>query len=536
MLNILNVFSLRLKIFLTLVIIPFSALTLFLYFLVDTFERDKATFIYELQDQSLKSLAIQIRDLLRDPADKSKVNALTANEAQLTKQVCEAQWKIIWNTFDPKTLKYWLCFADPQGEQVLEMRADLLLSQMNINSLFDTFLINGSGFIVADSSSQWIGHKIDEIYSGLVDLSKVEDLNGHFEAQNKKGERFLASFQRVRNLPLTVLAATPRTATQRAAIPFLVKGGVTLLVILGIVIVVGLIFSRQLTEQLKRVIKGLSEFGKGNVDYRVEVLSKDEAGKLAEGFNHMADEVRTLLRDRAEKAKVEAEMDLAAKLQQQFFPQPQNQFGKVSVNGHVEAAIQCGGDWWFVFETQQAIVIIVGDATGHGLGPAMVTGAARSALAQVEDNYLSPSNLLAILNKSIFETAKGGIQMTMCVIEVPKTGDTLRYASASHEPAVLIREGEEPELLLETHGPRLGEARNTLFGESEVQVPGKWKLWLYTDGVKDLESAEGKVFGDRRMLKIFGKGDLLEVIEQLNTFRTDAPLADDVTLVEIQHS
>jgi two-component sensor histidine kinase/HAMP domain-containing protein len=50
----------------------------------------------------------------------------------------------------------------------------------------------------------------------------------------------------------------------------------------------GYFFSRTITDSIKKLIKGIEEFGLGNLNYKIEVKSKDEINWLANAFNNMA--------------------------------------------------------------------------------------------------------------------------------------------------------------------------------------------------------------------------------------------------------
>jgi PAS domain S-box-containing protein len=50
----------------------------------------------------------------------------------------------------------------------------------------------------------------------------------------------------------------------------------------------GFFLSRTITNSLKQVIKGVTEFGRGNLDFKIETNLKDEIGWLAKAFNNMA--------------------------------------------------------------------------------------------------------------------------------------------------------------------------------------------------------------------------------------------------------
>ena len=68
---------------------------------------------------------------------------------------------------------------------------------------------------------------------------------------------------------------------------------ITFFSILGFlaVILIGLLFSRSLTRPIRQLTDGAESIGKGDFDYRVEVKSKDEIGRLGDTFNIMGEAI-----------------------------------------------------------------------------------------------------------------------------------------------------------------------------------------------------------------------------------------------------
>jgi PAS domain S-box-containing protein len=64
----------------------------------------------------------------------------------------------------------------------------------------------------------------------------------------------------------------------------------------------GILFARTITRPLQKLAKGADEIGRGNLDYRIEVKSRDEIGRLANAFNDMTANYKQV-----EKEKLDAE-------------------------------------------------------------------------------------------------------------------------------------------------------------------------------------------------------------------------------------
>jgi two-component system sensor histidine kinase BaeS len=60
----------------------------------------------------------------------------------------------------------------------------------------------------------------------------------------------------------------------------------------SLALLISYVIARRIAAPLKKLIKGTEEIGKGNLDARVAVRSKDEVGRLARSFNLMAGELQ----------------------------------------------------------------------------------------------------------------------------------------------------------------------------------------------------------------------------------------------------
>lgn len=69
---------------------------------------------------------------------------------------------------------------------------------------------------------------------------------------------------------------------------------IALLGVGGLAIILSLIFSKRLTYPIKRLSNAVRAISDGNFDSRVDVKSKDEIGELADVFNKMAKDLKTL--------------------------------------------------------------------------------------------------------------------------------------------------------------------------------------------------------------------------------------------------
>src|SRR5262249_52982189 len=156
-----------------------------------------------------------------------------------------------------------------------------------------------------------------------------------------------------------------------------------------------------------------------------------------ENFNYMADRLLILMRETAEKATLEKELEVARMIQETLVPPPDLvDRGFAQLAGYFLPASQCGGDWWTMHDLPDGrLLVVIGDVPGHGVPSAMITAAAKASCDVVratEGAKLTVTRLLEVMNRAIFESAKRKFVMT-CFASIldPKTR-TITYANAGH--------------------------------------------------------------------------------------------------------
>ncbi|MFN7903926.1 MAG: PP2C family protein-serine/threonine phosphatase, partial [Pseudobdellovibrionaceae bacterium] len=256
--------------------------------------------------------------------------------------------------------------------------------------------------------------------------------------------------------------------------------------------------------------------------------------------------------DTAQKARMENELQTAKTVQETLFPEAEKVLGPVQVAGHYEPASECGGDWWHYCYVGEKIYMWIGDATGHGAPAALITSAAKSAATLIENLSIAPAEAIDLMNKAIFDVSKGRIMMTFVLASLDvKTGE-LVYVNASHEAPFLLRRNEnqpikKKDLILmnENNNPRLGQGRDSKYTSSTIQLLDQDCFIFYTDGIADIQTKEGKSWGERDFIKnliesfnqtsgpIAFKNDF---VQRMKNYRQESALVDDVTFFVVKYA
>lgn len=375
----------------------------------------------------------------------------------------------------------------------------LISAVVKISSLFkqsDSWILiaNESGEELFSTSAETISREFtDQIISQTMGVNTFE--------WQENGKTFLSSilvsggYKVVIKQDLQQVLIPVYDAIQKIILIFLLA--------LSVGTAVSVAFTKKLVSPMEELCSTTELIGKGNFDIKILNKSSDEVGVLAQSIENMTLKIRNLIKDNADKARLENELNMASKLQKDSLPKDKMEESNFLLLSHNLQASECGGDWWGTYSLGNKLVIMIGDATGHGLGSAMVTVTAKTVKSTAKQKNISdPNEILKMLNQAVFECSSGSILMTFFVATIDFDKNQIEYANAGHNTPWLFKKGGEVEALT-FKGIRLGEQE--AFDPKAVKTtsftPGDL-LFLYTDGLIETEDLKGNPFGKNQVRKL----------------------------------
>lgn len=240
-----------------------------------------------------------------------------------------------------------------------------------------------------------------------------------------------------------------------------------------------------------------------------------------------------------DRQRMKAEARTAALVQKALIP---HIAGNPNIASYYHPASETGGDWFFVREDEERLTLMVGDVTGHGTAPALVTASVAGATNVLDLHNEKPERVLEELNGVVLRTGFGQYQMTCLYMQLEKRARRYRLASAAHPyPMFLAASGvtrarPQPGFLL-------GEVeRGGAWPVTEGALDPGALVLLYTDGIVENTNARGQSYGMGRLtrgLEQLAKSNdtgpcdriLGEVVKGAQQFYGQRPPDDDVTLL-----
>jgi ligand-binding sensor domain-containing protein/serine phosphatase RsbU (regulator of sigma subunit) len=204
-------------------------------------------------------------------------------------------------------------------------------------------------------------------------------------------------------------------------------------------------------------------------------------------------------------AVVERDLELTGAVQTGFLPE-NNQIvtPRVQLFGVYRPADACGGDWWWHEPLSGGRhVVMVGDVTGHGPGPAMVTAAVATAFrVMIERGLDDVQEALEMLNREVLRVAKGKYHMTMAAFEIEEETGRWVLFSAGAPPILTLGQSGKHKVHFCAGAP-LGTETGFETGRVEGQLESGDRILIYTDGIPEIALPNGGVFGMRRFAQLF---------------------------------
>jgi len=239
-------------------------------------------------------------------------------------------------------------------------------------------------------------------------------------------------------------------------------------------------------------------------------------------------------------AELHAAIFEAAQVHRRLCAPRQLRFGDFEVASEIFAVRHLPGDFFTVEQTNDGVVLALGDICGKGLAAGMwtthVVGMVRAHTARTS----RPERVVSQVNRDIcrMSTLRALASLFLAKLD-PATGD-LFYCSAGHPPAFLLRASGEFESLSDG-GLLLGVLDDAKYSAGRIKLDPRDSLLIFSDGILESQNARGEEFGYDRLKAELAKANstsadaiLFSVLGAVQDFATIRPLMDDMTLAVIR--
>lgn len=209
--------------------------------------------------------------------------------------------------------------------------------------------------------------------------------------------------------------------------------------------------------------------------------------------------------DSIEKLRLEQSLELASAIQRDLMPEIPTDIDGWEVHGWYGPAEGTAGDFYdFIRQPSGRLAIVVGDVTGHGIGPALITATAQASLRAYMRMLDDLGKVVSLLNQDLCERVEDGRFLTIFLAMLSPDG-TVNGLNGGHSLPFIYRKATGEIETIGIGGPALGmipEENYTTaepFSTSEGDV-----LVIYTDGLTEARPADQpeNLFGEEGLKKV----------------------------------
>lgn len=243
-----------------------------------------------------------------------------------------------------------------------------------------------------------------------------------------------------------------------------------------------------------------------------------------------------------QKQYMERSLEIARQIQQSQWPREAPSLPGWDLAGWSRPADQTGGDTYDFIPSQDggSVNLLLADATGHGIGPALVVAQARAMIRALGRGPAEVSAVMQTVNALLADDLEGGRFVTCFLGRCSPNG--VDFVSAGQGPLLIYRPAGDSFEALSATEPPLGVIPGLEFGQlSHIDLAPGDLLVVTTDGYFEAFNPADEQFGQERMEQVIRNAadqTAREIIDRLthavDDFRGRRAQADDLTALVLK--
>ncbi len=244
-----------------------------------------------------------------------------------------------------------------------------------------------------------------------------------------------------------------------------------------------------------------------------------------------------------EKERLDRELAVAREIQIATLPAEVPRLAGYDLAGVSRPAEATGGDTYDLVPLEgDRIILLLGDATGHGIGPALSVTQVRSMLRVAVRLDADLDAAFRQINDQLAEDLDDARFVTAFIGVLEGDAHRVRFHSGGQGPIMHFRSADDAFEWQPATTTPMGFMRAATTPPARIidLAPGDI-LGLLTDGVFEAEDTAGEMFGTARvegLVRRHAGGSMKqlarEILLAVDEYAGEAPQADDITIVLVQ--
>lgn len=245
----------------------------------------------------------------------------------------------------------------------------------------------------------------------------------------------------------------------------------------------------------------------GAFDFAMKPIDLDDLQLTIDKAIDEINFIKSTQKEHTQLVDIKGDLALAAEIQLAILPHtfpPQPPFevyaGKANVHATMKAAKDVGGDFYDLYRIDdEHLGFCIADVSGKGVPAALFMAISHTLLRFAGKNAIEPTTVITDSNTILATESFDSMFVTLFYGVYNTTTGEIRYVNAGHNAPYIVRRNGEVEELSGCGNICLGVMPDVPFNASSVTLNPGDAIVTFTDGVTEAFSANGELFGEKRL-------------------------------------
>jgi len=247
-----------------------------------------------------------------------------------------------------------------------------------------------------------------------------------------------------------------------------------------------------------------------------------------------------------EQAAIKEELAVARRVQEAMLPQAFPHIEGFRCGALYRPALEVGGDFYDITRLdERRVAAFIADATGHGIQAALSTTLIKAGFTEVSRVVSNLRDILLQMNDMIHRSLPEGMFVAATAAIVDSDASTVRVIGGGGPNPLCVRADGRVEQIV-SNGLPLGVVETAVYPDADegtVELEPGDAVFLYTDGLTEVEGNDGDQFGECALAECLQElvkegvkpSDFARaVLERARAFARSDHAWDDVTALVIE--
>ena len=330
------------------------------------------------------------------------------------------------------------------------------------------------------------------------------------EGETYWGQRRLFALGPERTLWIVVLV--PEKGILGQLLQLRTWAGSIIVVVLLIAFVRVFVLSERYSQPIEALAKDTVRISQGDLGEGVNIDSDvSEIRQLADAHERMRERLRSLVR-------IEDDLQVARRIQQSALPDQIPYVAGFDIDAFSDSADETGGDTYDVIgyrvdengrtialsvDNADRALLLIADATGHGVGPALSATQLRAMLRMAVRCGTSLEHIVHNVNQQLCDDLFGGRFITAWLAIVDAKSGMLTSVSAGQAPLLHFHAESQRTEILGADAPPFGILRDLELPANPGRIMQPVDVFaVLSDGILEMTNAAGEQFGIDRAVDV----------------------------------